>query len=50
MLTGNQDMKIWKIKSEVDKYDNLEPMKDFSVEEYWKFDGHELKCFFGFST
>ena len=36
-------MKIWKLKSEVDKYDNLEPVKDFSVEEYWRFDGHELK-------
>lgn len=36
-------MKIWKLKSEVDKYDNLEPVKDFSLEEYWRFDGHELK-------
>lgn len=36
-------MKIWKLKSEVDKYNNLEPVKDFSVEEYWRFDGHELK-------
>ncbi|MCM1214376.1 MAG: hypothetical protein NC331_04725 [Lachnospiraceae bacterium] len=36
-------MKIWKLKSDVDKYDNLEPVKDFSVEEYWRFDGHELK-------
>lgn len=36
-------MKIWKLKFELDKYDNLIPVKEFSVEEIWRFDGHELQ-------
>lgn len=36
-------MRIWKLKFEVDNYDNLIPVKELSVEEIWAFDGHELK-------
>lgn len=36
-------MKIWKLKFELDDYDNLVPVKEFSAEEIWAFDGHELK-------
>lgn len=36
-------MKIWKLKFELDEYDNLIPIKEFSVEEIWAFDGHKLK-------
>lgn len=36
-------MKIWKLKFELDEYDNLIPVKAFSAEEIWRFDGHELK-------
>lgn len=36
-------MKIWKLKFELDEFDNLIPVKAFSAEEIWRFDGHALK-------
>ena len=32
-------MKIWQLNFELDKYDNLIPIKDFTVEEIQSFDG-----------
>lgn len=36
-------MKIWKLDFEVDKYDNLLPVKRFTVEEIQSFDGRKMK-------
>ena len=36
-------MKIWKLKFEVDRYDNLAPIKDFTWEEFQEFDGRRLR-------
>ena len=36
-------MKIWHLKFEVDRYDNLAPVKEFSVEKIWAFDGRKLE-------
>lgn len=36
-------MKIWKISAEVDQYDNLMPVKEFSPREYNLFDGTSLR-------
>ena len=32
-------MKIWQLRFELDKYDNLMPLKEFTVEELQSFDG-----------
>ncbi|MBO7339907.1 MAG: hypothetical protein J6U66_07555, partial [Lachnospiraceae bacterium] len=36
-------MKIWRLRAEVDKYENLCPVKDFSYDELQAFDGHPMK-------
>lgn len=36
-------MKIWKLNFEVDEYDNLLPVKRFTVEEIQSFDGRKMK-------
>lgn len=36
-------MKIWKLCFELDRYDNLKPLKPFTVEEYQSFDGRRKK-------
>lgn len=35
-------MKIWKMRFELDKYNYLIPVKPFTVDEIWAFDGHSL--------
>lgn len=35
-------MKIWKMRFELDKYNYLIPVKPFTVDEIWDFDGHSL--------
>lgn len=36
-------MKIWKLKFELDKYENLAPVKDFTWQEFQEFDGRRLR-------
>lgn len=36
-------MKIWQLQFEIDKYDNLIPLKDFTAEEIQSFDGRKKK-------
>ncbi|MBQ6094383.1 MAG: hypothetical protein IJL09_03195 [Lachnospiraceae bacterium] len=36
-------MKIWRLRAEVDKYENLCPVKDLTADEIQAFDGHPIK-------
>lgn len=39
ILIGRTSMKIWQLNFELDKFDNLIPMRKFTVEEIQSFDG-----------
>lgn len=36
-------MKIWQLQFELDKYDNLIPLKEFTADEIQSFDGRKKK-------